>query len=85
MIEFAVRVAGLDAEDSTNAHWVLAVDSVGERLLIVHDDHSLHWYPLADCTFAKAQTPDQPRLVLAVQPKAALATPTIDLGRRNGP
>ena len=60
MIEFAVVVKGLD-----KARWVLAVDD--NRLLIVHDDQSLHWHPMSDCTFVKALTPDMPRMVVPVQ------------------
>lgn len=66
MVEFAIKVHsfGLD-----KPQWVLAVDPVGERLLILHNDQSMHWYPLAVCTFVKAQTPDQPLVVMAVQPQ----------------
>ena len=66
MIEFAVIVRSFGLG---KPKWVLAVDPVGERLLIVHDDQSMYWYPLSVCTFVKAQTPDNPRLVLAVQPQ----------------
>ena len=67
MIEFAVSTEGVTKEGS--ATWVLAVDPVGERLLLVHDDNSMHWHLMADCKFVKAATPDQPRAVIAVQPK----------------
>jgi hypothetical protein len=67
MIEFAVRVKGLHAEDDGQATWVLAVDPQG-GVLIVHEDKTLHWHPLADCTFAKLIPPDRPRPVFAVQP-----------------
>jgi len=71
MLEFAVTVKGLDDE----AHWVLAVD--GDRLLIVHpDDRTLHWQAMEDCTFAKFISPDQPRLVIPVQPQQKLTIPT---------
>jgi predicted RNA binding protein YcfA (HicA-like mRNA interferase family) len=64
MLEFAVTVKGLDED----GHWVLAVE--GDRLLIAHpDDKTLHWHPIKDCTFAKFMSPDQPRVVIPVQPQ----------------
>jgi hypothetical protein len=93
MIEFAVKVKGIhDVEDEDKATWVLAVDPVGDRLLIVHDDQSLHWHPMDDCKFVKARTPDQPLVVLPVQPQRTqepvLLTPSRAQRRRaerNGP
>lgn len=64
MVEFAVKVEGIELPQ-----WVLAVDPIGERLLIVHENQSLQWHPMAACKFVKAQTPDNPRLVMAVQPQ----------------
>ena len=72
-MEFAVQVKDLDK--AGRARWVLAVDAVGERLLITHDDRSLHWVALADCQFVKASTPDTPQLVQPV--KEAPAGPTL--------
>ena len=86
MMEFAVTVEGLDREDQ--ARWVLEVDAVGERFLIAHDDRTLHWHPMAECTFAKCANPDQPRLVLPVQPQQspqALTVPRVKLGDGKGP
>lgn len=67
MLEFAVSVKDVTKEGE--ATWVLAVDPVGERLLICHEDKSMRWHPLADCTFVKAASPDVPRMVLPVQQK----------------
>ena len=80
MIEFAVSVKDVTKEGQ--ATWVLAVDPVGERMLIVHDDKSLHWHPMADCTFVKASTPDMPRAVIAVQPQQARAPLTLPMPNR---
>ena len=63
MLEFAVTVEGI-----TQAQWVLAVDPTGERLLIVHDDKSMHWHAMKDCRFVKVVNPDAPRPVIPVQP-----------------
>ncbi len=73
MLEFAVTVKALDEE----GHWVLAVD--GERLLIVHPDKSLHWHPMEECTFLKLMSPDQPRVVIPIQPPGKLTIPTARL------
>lgn len=89
--EFKVRIEALHEEGLST--WVLAVDPVGERLLIVHDDDkTLHWYPMKECAFVGIASPDVPRPVVAVQPKQQgpqLVTPeTVPLNRaerrRNG-
>ena len=66
MMEFAVTIEGFTEEGK--AQWVLAIDAVGDRLLIVHEDKSMHWHPMADCRFAKAMAPDLPKPVMIVQP-----------------
>lgn len=72
MLEFAVTVNGLN---DGKAHWVLAVQ--GNRLLIVHDDRSLHWHPMDECRLGKVASPDMPRPVVPVQPtKQPLVVPT---------
>lgn len=83
MLAFAITVEGVTAEGK--AQWVLAVDPIGERFLVVHEDNSMHWHPLADCTFVKVMNPDQPQLVMVVQPKQPLAVPGVRLGGGNGP
>ena len=67
MMEFAVKVEGVTAEDK--ALWVLAVDPVGERLLVAYDDNSLQWVAMADCTFAGAASPDKARPVVVLKPQ----------------
>ena len=65
MIPFAVKVQGLDADNK--ARWVLGIDAVGERLLVAHDDGSLHWHPLVECAVGKIISPEQPQMVIPVQ------------------
>lgn len=64
-MEFAVRVEGLD-DGQDRAHWVLAIE--GERLLVVHDDNTLHWHPMSECRFVKGKDPLQPQMVVSVSP-----------------
>ncbi len=82
MMEFVVKVKGLGEEE--DAQWVLAVDPVGERFLIVHEDRSLHWVPMAECTFIRVASPDIPRPVVAMQPQpkpTPLALPSLEAMR----
>ncbi len=65
MTEFAVRIEGED-----KGYWVLAVDSVTEKLLIATQDQTLKWVPMKDCKVIKAASPEIPRQVVMVQPKA---------------
>ena len=67
MMEFLVTIEGVTAEGE--GLWVLAVDPVGERLLVAYNDSSLHWVAMAKCTFARAASPDKPRPVVLLQPK----------------
>jgi len=78
VIPFAVSVKELHGDGQ--ASWVLAVSETA--ILIVHEDKSLHWHPIEDCTFARLMAPDQPQPVVAVQPvrKGIMPVP----GRLNG-
>lgn len=67
MLEFSVSVPGVTEEGQ--GKWALAVDPVGERLLLVNEDKSLQWYPMKDCTFMGLVPPDAPRHVIPVQPQ----------------
>lgn len=82
MLEFAVKVSGLDDQP----RWVLAIDPVGERVLLAYgDDNAFHWHPLSDCTFTNFIPPDQPRPVIVLQPEPGIvaAKGILDLdGRR---
>lgn len=71
MLEFAVSVKGIHEDGDGKASWVLATDPVGERLLIVHEDKSMHWHPLKDCAFVKLMVPDAPKPTFIVQPRTA--------------
>ncbi len=66
MLEFTVQVKGLHDVEGGQATWVLAVDPTA-GVLIAHEDKTLHWHLLADCTFAGMVKPDKPRPVYAVQ------------------
>ena len=81
-MEIAVNVNGRGEEG--RAFWVIEIDPVGERFLIV-DGAAFVWVSIADCTLGKAISPDQPILVLPVQPSPApsLALPNREQ-RRNG-
>lgn len=68
MLEFAVQVKGLHDVEGGQATWVLAVDPTAGVLIAHDDDKTLHWHPLADCTFARLMKPDAPRPVFAVEP-----------------
>lgn len=69
MIPFAVSVDGL-----AQAQWVLAVE--GDRILVCHEDNSLHWHMMSECRLVRAQTPDQPVTVLPVQPQQKIVIPS---------
>lgn len=75
MLPFAVKVKGLD-DGMDRAHWVLAVDPKAGAL-VTHDDGSLKWHPLSECTFVKMVRPDQPMPVVPVQvkPQNGIALP----------
>jgi len=72
-VDFAVGVSGVTEEGQ--ALWVLAVDPIGERLLVGYGDGSLHWHPMSACTFAKAVNPEAPRMVIPVQPQQGIVVP----------
>ena len=72
MLEFAVLIQG---EDEKRGRWVLAVDAVGDRLLIADDDRTLRWVPMNLCKFMKAATPEVARPVILVQPQQVVAVP----------
>jgi hypothetical protein len=55
MLAFAVTVEGVTAKDK--AKWVMDVDPVGERFLIVNGDMAFQWVPMADCTFVRPRAP----------------------------
>ena len=84
MMEFAVKVEGLD--DESHARWVLAVDPPGERLLIAHADGALEWVAMTKCRFVKVVSPDVPRLVrvLQTEPQPSIAVPATFADMRRG-
>lgn len=64
MIAFAVWHEGLDEGAGT---WVLAIDPVGERLLLADEEGAMAWWLQSECKLVKAATPDVPTLVMPVQ------------------
>lgn len=83
MLEFAVQVKGLHDVEGGQATWVLAADPTA-GVLIAHDDKSLHWHPLEDCTFVRLVRPDAPRPVYAVPPAQKQSLVTAPNMGRNG-
>jgi hypothetical protein len=65
MIPFAVAIEGVTAEGQGN--WVLAVTR--NHVLTVDTKGVLTWHRMDDCRVVRIQTPDQPALVMPVQPK----------------
>lgn len=85
-MDFAVWHEGIE---EGQARWVLAVDGSGDRVLLADLNQLLYWMPLADCRFARAAGPDQPRPVLVLSPQQgpAIAVPNRSMRRgleRNG-
>ena len=71
-MEFAVLIQG---EDEKKGRWVLAVDAVGDRLLIADDERTLRWVKMGLCNFIKVTTPEVARPVILVQPQQAVSVP----------
>ncbi len=65
MLPFSVSVEGVTQEGQ--GKWVLALDMVGDRVLLSHDDKSLHWHAMADCTFHGTIPPGTPQPMIIVQ------------------
>lgn len=66
MLPFSVSVEGLTQEGQ--GKWVLALDMDGDRLLLAHEDKSLHWHPIAECAFHGTIPPGTPQPMMLVQP-----------------
>lgn len=67
MLPFSVYVEGVSQEGKGT--WVLAVDPAGDRLLLSHEDKSLQWHPMAECSFHGIVPPGTPQPVMIVQPQ----------------
>jgi hypothetical protein len=67
MMPFSVEVEGVSKEGQGN--WVLAVDPASDQVLLAHQDKSLHWHPMAECTFHGMCPPGAPQPVFVVQPQ----------------
>jgi hypothetical protein len=67
MLPFSVEVEGVTKEGQ--GKWVLAVDPEGDRVLLAHDDKTLHWYPMGDCLFHGTVPPSPVQPVMIVEPQ----------------
>lgn len=65
MAEFAVTVKNVTKEGQ--CLWVLSI--AGKRLLLAHDDGSLHWHNMDQCKLALFSPPNAPRPVVVVSPQ----------------
>jgi len=83
MISFAVTHPSMP---EGQGQWVMAVDN--DRFLVVDSEtREFQWLPMAECKFLKVHTPEQPLMVLPVQPgpQNGLAVPEPNRQmRRNG-
>lgn len=77
MLAFAVLI-----KDEEQGRWVLAVDSVHDKLLVTGDNQSLRWVLTADCKFLKAMTPEAPQPVVIVQPHQPVVVPQLRIGNQ---
>ena len=77
-MEFAVWHEGMGEGAAT---WVLFVDAHGDRFLLSNAEHKFYWMPSSECKLARVLTPDNPRLVMPVQPQQGI---TVANGMPNG-
>lgn len=80
MMNFAVWHEGMEKDQG---RWVLFVDAKDSRVLLAGEDGGFYWKALEDCKLIRVATPDQPRLVLPVQPQSAsqITIPGLNSGR----
>lgn len=67
MLPFSVSVEG--ATEPGKGRWVLALDMAGDRLLLAHEDKSLHWHRIAECAFHGIFPPGSPQPMMIMQPE----------------
>lgn len=82
MMPFAVWHEGM-AEGT--GKWVMAIDSKMSRFLLVGEEREFYWRPMADCQLARVVTPENPRLVIPVQPQqqqGGIVLPNLTNGHR---
>ena len=76
MADFAVEIEGVtvtgprhpENHEGCQGRWVLAVDPIGDRLLIPYEDKTLHWHDMADCKFRTMADPVGVTPVVVVKP-----------------
>ncbi len=67
MADFAIEIEGVTEKDQ--GRWVLAVDAVGDRLLVAHEDKTLHWHSFSECKFRTMADPTGIQPVVVVRPE----------------
>lgn len=72
-MDFAVWHEGMN---EGTASWVLFVDAASDRFLLSNDEGQFYWKPAAECKLMRVVTPENPRLVVPVQPQQNIAIPT---------
>ena len=80
MMNFAVWHEGIE---EGQGRWVLWVDAEGAMFLLCDNEGAFYWLGAADCKLVRVATPDQPRLVLPVQPQQSsqITIPGLNSGR----
>ncbi len=66
-VDFAVWHEGLP---EGSGRWVLGRRDEAEAswFLLANEDKSFYWKPINECTLVMAHTPEQPTMVVAMQP-----------------
>ena len=78
-MDFAVWHEGIE---EGKGRLVLALDPVGERVLLSGEDQAFYWMPLADCKLFRVATPEQPRFVIPVSPQGQQLAPSVVMPNR---
>ncbi len=69
-MDFAVWHEGMEEGKGT---WVLAIQ--GDVFLLSSEDEGFYWQPMSTCKLVRVVTPENPRLVIPVQPQQGIAVP----------
>lgn len=79
MDPFLVSIEGVtepEKDGKIQGRWVLAVDPVGDRLLVADVDKSLAWYPRSQCKFVFMRDPTAAQPVVVVDPRQQQGRPS---------
>ena len=69
MMQFAVQTPADVELKNGKARWVMAVDAVEGRFLVLNEERKFNWVPIAECKFIKLIDPEAPHPVVNVMPK----------------